>query len=281
MLIACITLTHAENPLDSIEERKEVEYKTMPLAQPIPESRPRRARMLPLFLFFVCLPSLFASGYSSGVVTTPQGGFVSSGSLFENLPGTTLPGDVGAWEVQGLLGFTATQDGTLSVTYDYYNASAGGMTAGPSYGLFLSVEDYFWSNDPNIALQSLTVTSTISRCFTINAFPCGPSNPDPNAFLWSASTSFATAGEKLGTASAPLQVLGFSSTGAQIPISDTFAFEQTSTMVFSGVTTGDVIDIDLPDTTQDDPTPEPATLSMAGLAVAGCALLKRRRRARG
>lgn len=250
----------------------------MPLPLPTLAPWPRRARTLPLSLFFSCLPSLLASGVASGVITAPSGGFVSSGSLSESLP-ASLPGTVGAWSVGGVLGVTASQTGSVTLTYDYFNSSAGGMYSGQAYNLLLSVDDLFWADNTNILLASLTVTSTFSRCFANNAQPCGPSNPDPNAFLWSASTTFTAGSLALGTSAAPLHIVGGSSTSAQIPYSDTFALDLTSTMVFSGVNAGDVIHIDLPDTTEDDVAPEPATLSMAGLAVAAAALLMRRRRA--
>jgi len=213
-------------------------------------------------------------------VTTPVGGNISSGSLSEGMPPGLLPGTP-AGEVGGNIGFTAQQDGTVTLTYDYFNSSAGGIYAGQAYDLLLSVDDLFWADNTNIVLQSLTVTSTLSRCFADNAYPCGAGNPDPNAFLWSVTTSFTAGSFALGSSTAPLHIVGSSGAGALIPYSDTVALDLTSTMVFSGVTAGDVIHIDLPDSTQADATPEPATLSMAGLAVAACAFLKRRRQARG
>ena len=90
--------------------------------------------------------------------------FVSLTTTQHPPPPHAPPGTVGSWEITGPLDVTATGE-AVTVTYDYNNASAGSMAAGAPYTLFLSVDDSFWSADSNIFLQSLTVTSTISRCF--------------------------------------------------------------------------------------------------------------------
>ena len=233
-----------------------------------------------MLISLLCLPSLFASGMSIPVGLTLVGGGVSSNTLSLSYP--SGPSDaVGVWEISGPLTFTATQSGTVVVTYDYSNSSAGGMYAGQNYTLAVSADDYFWSADTSIVLQSLDLTSTISRCIANNADPCGPNNPDPASYVWSVSASYDdVAGYTLGTLASPLHVVGGVSVSAQIPISNTFAFDQTSTMTFTDVHAGDVIHIDLPDTTELDAVPEPATFWLVGLAGAGFVFPRRRARFR-
>ena len=227
--------------------------------------RPGTIRILLLLISLACLPSLFASGVVSPVVLTLSGGSVSSGSLsISSPPGS--PGAVGVWEISGQLAILAT-NGTVTVTYDYSNSSAGGMWPGQTYDLSVSADDEFWSADRGIFLSSLNLTSTISRCFNS---PCPPNSP------WSVSANYDVGPYALGSFVSPLVVVGGSSVSAQIPYSSTFGFDQTSTMTFTNVQVGDLIYIDLPDRTELDPTPEPATFWLAGLAGAGFMLLRRR-----
>lgn len=89
MLNAVIDVNFCENTL----RLGRGNHNTMLPAQPILNLRPRR--ILPILVFFLCLPSLFASGMTSGLITTPSGGFISSGSLTPSFPAPMQPDAVG------------------------------------------------------------------------------------------------------------------------------------------------------------------------------------------